>query len=331
MAFNSLSGVVFPSPRSNLTGATPGSVPSSFPFGTSNSSSTGRIQFPSPCQGAVDTVMTRYKSASLETSDHGLLASPIVYDECSEVPATSSWQQTVPNELSWASASTGAHCVQFSGLPNSLSKSSVSKNFGKISPKKGIKRHLDDEEFIGGKVFIHEDRMAAGMRGLQLHCSKPEVSGNGKSKKLRENQPWFVEETEVEVIDEELDDLGACSNKNITSSQPKLCFSPELEMSFKNKTIVPKLIRDEINKSQMQVVLWQSPAVKVEDLVKGASGEESTSVLDDSLENNTTLTVNASNESSWSQTSQNSRANFKTSVRVTNETPEIAFDSMDID
>lgn len=261
---------------------------------TSMQNNIGPCNYPGNFTFAVPTSASQL-NAGLQSNQHVGLYSNTYMNPQRVVPGMGvSWQHSVPNNMPWTDQVYGtvnSGVTTFSGKPTvSQSYNTVTSPRAScsVSPRRNKRHAVEDIEPIApeNKIFLTEEKMTARMKNLNISPMissaafvqpLPDVvlSSNmepqycqeaGDLQRLRE-----LERRLEEDVSESMDREKSGKEKGKPRLRIKLNLPDQVTVGlFDPRPILPKKILEDINKPNLQVVVWKPPLGRPSD----SEGEE---------------------------------------------------------
>lgn len=250
---------------------------------TSMQNNVGPCNYPGNFTFAVPTSASQL-NAGLQSNQHIGLYSSTYMNPQQVVPGMGvSWQHSVPNNMPWTDQVYGtvnSGVTTFSGKPTvSQSYSTVTSPRAScsVSPRRNKRHAVEDIEPIApeNKIFLTEEKMAARMQNLNISPMNssaalgqplPDVvlSSNmepqycqeaGDLQRLKE-----LEKRLEEDVSESMDREKSGKEKGKPRLRIKLNLPDQVTAGlFDPQPILPQKILEDINKPNLQVVVWKPP------------------------------------------------------------------------
>ncbi|XP_062584823.1 uncharacterized protein LOC134246477 [Saccostrea cucullata] len=263
----------------------------------------GGCNYPGNFTFAVPTSANQLTAGFTQTSQPGGLYSNTYMNPQRVVPGMgASWQHTVPNYMPWTDQVYGMVNSGMSRVPTFTGNSTVSQSYNIVpspscsGPTRRNKRHATEDIEAGSpenKIFLTEEKMADRMQSLNIQCtgtrnlSPPPVQPLPDVVLSSDMDAQYCTEAEglqrLKELEKRLEDDVSESRDREKTRKDKPKFKLKLNLPekvtagiFNPSPILPKRILEDINNSNLQVVLWKPPLGRPADTGDKSHDQEAT-------------------------------------------------------
>ncbi|XP_061188532.1 uncharacterized protein LOC133196691 [Saccostrea echinata] len=245
----------------------------------------GGCNYPGNFTFAVPTSANQLTAGFTQTSQPAGLYSNTYMNPQQVVPGMgATWQHTVPNYMPWTDQVYGMVNSGMSRVSTFTGNSTVSQSYNTVpsprpscsGPARRNKRHATEDIEAGSpenKIFLTEEKMADRMQSLNIgtrNLSPPPIQPLPDVVLSSNMDAQYCKEAEglqrLKELEKRLEDDVSESRdrENKRKEKPKLRLKLNLPEKvtasiFNPSPILPKKILEDINNSNLQVVLWKPP------------------------------------------------------------------------